>query len=185
MEGYYKENDNELIYLIKDGSNAARKVLYEKYTYLIKKFYFTYFSSAKILFTDFLQEGLMLLERSIYCYRSEVSTFYSFYSVSLRNLSFKFLSRTKSAVYLRENPQHYINNQDYIDENSKSYLFKVIQKEFEKEEEILKVILDFCIIENGTLSALSKKLNISYNKLYIKYKKAKEKVEKILTNLKG
>ena len=184
MEGYYKENDNELIYLIKEGSNAARMVLYDKYTYLIKKMYFTYFSSAKILYSDFLQEGLMLLEHSIYRYRPEVSNFYSFFMVSLRNLAFKLLCRTKSAIYLRENPEHYINNQDFKDEQRHSFLFKIIQKELE-EDELMKVIINECIMGNMKLTVLSRKLNLPYSKLYCKYKKAKEKVEKIFTNLKG
>lgn len=60
----YKYNDNELLYLIREGTIEAEDILYDKYMFLIKK-RISSFKIQKRYKDDFFQEGLMCLSIAI------------------------------------------------------------------------------------------------------------------------
>ena len=75
---YVNYNDYELIYLIKEGSTQAREILFNKYSVLLKKIYKEGFYYKIYQMHDFIQEGLLILNKVIYSYSLEFS--YNFYN---------------------------------------------------------------------------------------------------------
>ena len=63
----FKINDNELIFLMRQGSEEASKILYQKYHYLIQKKSIQ-FKSSEYKNVDFLQEGQIALIKAASTY---------------------------------------------------------------------------------------------------------------------
>ena len=74
-----KYNDNELLYLMREGSIEAEEIIYKKYIFLIHKRIST-FKIQKRYRDDFFQEGLMCLNVAIntYCdmYKKSFNKFF-------------------------------------------------------------------------------------------------------------
>ena len=82
---YYVENDNELLYLIRNHDEEALELMFKKYENLIlsriQKYHFP--KSQK---EDYLQEGRIVLLKAIETYRSEFDkTFTRYFELLLTN----------------------------------------------------------------------------------------------------
>ena len=97
---HYHYNDNELLYLINEGNDSALKIMYMKYTPLIKKRIFD-FKIDRMRYDDFFQEGLMMLDKAI-------KTFNPIYSKSF-NKYFDLILQRKY-VRLIQNYYTYVNS---------------------------------------------------------------------------
>ncbi|MDE5856387.1 MAG: hypothetical protein K2H06_05000 [Anaeroplasmataceae bacterium] len=180
---YYKANDNELIYLIKEGSNAAYRTLYIKYEHLLHKIYIESMKSKGIVMSDFKQEGLMCLEQAIHTYQEKYNcSFYSYFMTILHRNILK-LSR-KNGLSLRENVTEYKDEDFFVSKLSKSSLIHIVIRDLKLDASLDKDIFYECILHNTKITVLARKYNMDYSSVYMKYKKIKQKVEKILTNLK-
>ena len=74
-----KYNDNELLYLLYEGEEVARQLLFKKYKFLIYKRLRAFRIKDKN-FDDFFQEGLMALNDAI-------NHFNPYYHKSFNNIS--------------------------------------------------------------------------------------------------
>ncbi len=76
-------NDNELLYLIEEKSEEALEILQEKYLILIK----TKIKEMKIPYdkrSDYLEEGLITLNKAVKTFDSKKSSsFYSYFTLLL------------------------------------------------------------------------------------------------------
>ena len=74
MLNYDDENDNELLYLIKEENEAAKNLFYEKYTPVVEakaKKYFTQIQNKGYEMNDLIQEGMIGLANAINDYVPE------------------------------------------------------------------------------------------------------------------
>ena len=178
---YQQANDNELLYLIREGNVLAYRVLYKKYEHLIFKFYKENITLNGVILHDFMQEGFMCLEKAIHLYQEKYKcSFYSFFILLLRRNSVK-LSR-KSNLNLREKCMEYKTENSFVSKNSKSFLMKTVIRELNLSDDLEKDIFYDGILNSVKIADIARKHGRSYQFVYMKYKKIKQKVEKILTN---
>ena len=176
---YANYNDNELIYLIKDGNSLAKEYLFNKYSILIKKIYRDGFYRYKCQLYDFLQEGLLVLERVINTYNEIYRfSFFSYFKVCFTRRLIR-LNETKDITFLDERVKYHFT--DAKDEQINP-LQKIIEYSIKDEDELTKLIIKECILENFSLTSFCIKYNLNYNETYIMYRKIRLKLEKILTN---
>lgn len=174
---YYNYNDFELLYLIKDGCHKAEKMLYYKYTFLIKKIYF-HFDLSLYSFPDFMQEGYLLLNDTIRNFdSSKASSFYTYFYICLKHTILK-LTRRKGLV-LKEGEVEF-KEEEHSNKSKYDFNKNIIIKD--KSINNLEIMLiQKCFIDGVSLSEFCRIYNINYNKGYYLYKKLKVKIEKILT----
>ncbi len=178
---YFPVNDQELLYLIKDGNEAARRMLYTKYEHLIPKLFKDVFHIRQIMFADFKQECLMCLEKAIKTYRTDLKcSFYTFYLLIVRRTIYKLYK--KSNLFFQEQHQPYDQEKEQEAYPPESYLLKILYHELDFEGEVERCIFEDCIIRGEKITVFAKKRALDYPFVYKKYKKIKEKAEKILTN---
>ena len=176
---YINHNDYELIYLIKEGVVPARKVLFDKYSVLLKKIYKEGFYYKKYQMYDFIQEGLLILNKVIYSYSLEFNyNFYNYFKLCFaRRLS--RLSMTKEIAFYEDRVKYKFV--DVIDVKTNS-IKKMIEREIENEDDITKLIVSECIFENLSIQSFCFRHNLDYTNTYYLYRKIRLKLEKILTN---
>lgn len=177
---YIGYNDNELIYLIKyDNNDRARKLLYGKYSHYIRKLYHEMNFERKILYIDFQQECLIILEKAIAFFDERQSvSFFSFFSVCVKRRIYK-LSKEKK-VYLQEEKADY-NQCDKLQDYSFCEIKKVLMIEFKNADPIEWLLIEKCMLEGYKIKSICSDYGLNYEKTYYIYKKLRRKVEKILT----
>lgn len=110
-------NDNELLYLIEEKSEEALEILQEKYLILIK----TKIKEMKIPYdkrSDYLEEGLITLNKAVKTFDSKKSSsFYSYFTLLLNRKFIDLLrKRTRdSKIVLVDNLNDYVVD-NYIKE---------------------------------------------------------------------
>lgn len=177
---YIPANDNELLYLIRDGNAIAYRVLYDKYLHLIGKMYKDNGKIHHFIYRDYQQECLMCLEDAIHSYRENYnSTFFSYFVLLVRRRTFKLL-RGKQ-LQLREQNVEYQDSMTSAP-SRKPFMIQTIVHQLNLQEPMEKDLFFECLLQNKPVTQISSKYEISYQRVYAKYKKIKEKVEKILTN---
>ena len=176
---YVNYNDYELIYLIKEGSIPAKNYMFNKYSLLIKKIYREGYYRQTYQLLDFLQEGLLILEKVIYNYDNDFS--YSFFNYFKLCFS-RRLSRLNinGEIVLNERRVKY-KFVDSIDVKSNS-VKKLIEREIENEDELTKRVINECIFENLSIQSFCLKYDLDYTNTYYLFRKIRLKLEKILTN---
>ena len=176
---YISHNDYELVYLIKEGCIQAKELLFEIYGVLIKKIHREGFYYNKYPLLDFLQEGLLILEKVIYNYNIGFS--YSFYNYFILCFS-RRLARlhVSEDIMLCEKRVKY-KFIDTVDVKTNS-VRKLIERAIEDEDEISKKLIYECFLENLSIQSFCVKYNLDYAKTYYAYRKIRFKLEKILTN---
>ncbi|MBD5391012.1 hypothetical protein HDR67_03300 [bacterium] len=173
-------NDNELLYLIRDGNAIAYRVLYDKYLHLIGKMYRENERIHHFIYSDYQQECLMCLETAIHSYRENYnSTFFSYFVLLVRRRTIKLLRGNQ--LQLREQNMEYQDFMRYTSSNENS-LIKSIVHQLDLHEPLDYDLFYECLIQNKPITKIAGKYNLSYQMVYAKYKKIKEKIEKILTN---
>ena len=175
---YINFNDFELLYLVKEGSEKAKTLLFDKYSTLIKKIYREGFYYQRYHYSDFLQEGLMVLENVVCNYKNHYEvTFYNYFKICFA----RRLKRINSQNDLRiceKVVKYRVTDIKDINDNK---LRHILEKECEKEPEIIKKILNECVIGNYSLNRFCEENNLNYRKIYYLYTKMRLKLEKILT----
>lgn len=180
---YYQANDNELIYLIKEGNSLAYRALYKKYEHLIYKIYKNNFEGQGIVASDFMQEGFMCLEKAIWTYQERYNcTFFSYFITILRRNSFRHLK--KSSLNLKESFTEYKPESFFNSKSLASSLLHTVIQQLTLDSSLEKDLFYECLLSNVKITQIAKKYNLKYGFVYVKYKKIKQKVEKILTNTK-
>lgn len=84
---YKNVNDYEVMYMVRENNDEAMSLLFDKYMPLIKKLAVKYYDKVKncgIEFEDFIQEGMIALNRAIMNYDDNSNTlFYTYISVCI------------------------------------------------------------------------------------------------------
>ena len=120
-------NDNELLYLIEEKSEEALEILQEKYLILIK----TKIKEMKIPYdkrSDYLEEGLITLNKAVKTFDSKKSSsFYSYFTLLLNRKFIDLLrKRTRdSKIVLVDDLNDYVVD-NYIKEE---FVFEELFKE--------------------------------------------------------
>ena len=175
---YINYNDYELIYLAKENSETAKKILFDKYSTLISKMYREGFYYQKYNYSDFLQEGLMILETTINNYKNDYDvSFYNYFKICFARRLKRINSQTDLRICESNVKYKFI---DVKDENENKLKY-IIEKECEKEPEIVRKIINECIIENYSLNKFCEENNLNYRKTHYLFTKIRLKLEKILT----
>lgn len=163
-------NDYELIYLIKEGNEAALNFFFEKYDKYIKKVVYSIVYSDICKREDYIQEGRMILYESIFKYDDQLGiSFFAYFSFVLKRKYIKLLRydiRTK-----------YVLCEDVIiDTLPRKTNNKIKGKTFFSDK--LKIeIFDNCIINNVSLKDFARIKKISYHKIYYIYQKMIEELK--------
>lgn len=176
---YLNWNDYELLYLIKEGIEVAKQVLYHKYTHLIYKSYLKCNLNYSFLYSDYLQESLMSLEQAIYRYDDRFSfSFYAYYSLILSHLTIK-VKKGKS-MRLTERFCQYLENEPSYAAKQNGILY-LLRKEVSKEPELIQNMYEYCFLRGGSLTQFCREHTLNYMQMYKNYKKLAIQLEKILT----
>lgn len=159
---YIKYNDNELIYLIKEGSDKALELMFDKYEHLITtivKEAYPYGDKAN----DLIQEGRMVLFECIRFFNCSYNiSFYTYFYISLkRKLSREFNNDYyKGYIPFRESKygeESYINNG-----------ILTIYDRLYKDDDLAMLLLNDYFLGNISLSSIAKKYGIDYMILFRK-----------------
>lgn len=176
---YYNYNDNELLYLAKEGIEKGKECLYYKYEKMINMMYFNSFK-RDFSFWDFKQECLLLLNKVINSYNEEMNvSFYFYYNACLKRLFSKMYK--SNDIRLKESQTIYTDVDSFKDYKN-NQMRNIINRTFSKEEPIVRLVLNKCYYEKMTIRQFCRDYQENYYKIYYIYQKIKAKIEKILTN---
>lgn len=168
MLDFKNYNDYELIYYIREGSEAALVFMIKKYEPLIKKLATTLigFSDKK---DDLIQEGFLIFMKCVEKYNDNMNCcFYSYFIISLRRCFYKLI---KDEYYnmpiLEEDPY-------YIDIESTYKNFK--GRDFFFEDDKINMF-DLCIIGDTSIRQYATIYNIPYKKALALYEDVKKELK--------
>lgn len=162
---YYNFNDYELLYLFKEGEEAAFKELANKYTHYLAKL-FRDGRDYNIPRNDYIQEGLIVLGKAAKSFKMDGNiSFFTFYSICLSRYLLKV---SKKYYFFRETKEY---NQDFIVNKDNHYFDFVINKLLNDEDEYMATILLYCVRYNCSVKYYCSKFNLQYEKIYYEYKK--------------
>ncbi|MBR6071262.1 MAG: hypothetical protein IKP77_00335 [Acholeplasmatales bacterium] len=159
---YLNYNDNELLYLLREGSKEAFLVLYNKYDILIKKI-----SKKACPYGDkkydLIQEGRMILFECIRTYDSyyEIS-FYSYFNICFN----RKLKKEFSGDYYKG----FISFNEALNKKANELCIDYVHifRYFLNDDPLSKLIFEKCIIGNVSIRKLSLDTGIAYSTLYRK-----------------
>lgn len=105
-----KYNDNELLYLLKEGSDDALEILFCKYSFFIE-LKIKEMNIEKMYVDEFYQEGLIALHNAIKKFNDQYNnTFYTFFNVILTRKYLDLLRKNSKEKEIFVKP----NNDDYF-----------------------------------------------------------------------
>ena len=169
-----KYNDNELLYLMREGSIEAEEIIYKKYIFLIHKRIST-FKIQKRYRDDFFQEGLMCLNVAIntYCDMYKKS-FNKFFDLILQRKFIALLKKDQEYFYGVVLIEDYENLNNQLEENESLYYendidHKRIQEYKEElEEQNLSLREKILVLTNKGLkpAQISELLDCKIKKVY-------------------
>lgn len=163
---YYANcNDYELLYLIREGSEQALNLLYQKYYIYINKIVRSV-NIPKYKKEDLIQEGVDVLFASIKNFNPDKfnKTFFNYFKFSLERRIYRLLSHSTyydSNIVLSD----FVAKDDYNIHSDKIMIYRSLL-----EDEIEIEIFEECLLEGLSLVAYAKKKGIPYKKIYYKSK---------------
>ena len=135
---YKNINDYELIYQIRENDEVAYTTLFEKYSFLVNKFDYEYYSNNKnigIEYEDLCQEGFFAISMALKEYNQDTSLFYTYVVLCIRREMERLIK------YHRRYKQMILSNSvslfSYLDESSTLVLEDVISSNINLEEELI------------------------------------------------
>lgn len=181
---YYKYNDYELIYLIKEGNSSACDMLYQKYYPLMFKMIKAYHVSYN-LFEDLLQEARMKLLDAINSYSDFFAcSFFKYFSLLLSRMLNQFCKYNK--FDLRFKPTLRLNDEyENLSAERNEFIEKVISltRMLNFKKDIDEKLFYECVVEGFSLIGFAEKYSVEYYTIRLKYNKLIKEIKKILTNL--
>ena len=127
----YKENDNELVYLVGEDSDHYRYILFTKYKNIIYKIgndYYQKYGGLNLDYDDLIQEGMIGFNRAIDTYNSNCSLFYTYAIICIKRAYITYIRNCYSKKniinsYKIEDSSYY-NNLVYDDDIFISSLYE-------------------------------------------------------------
>lgn len=107
----YKQNDYELIYMVRENDEGSQDILYEKYLPVVKSIaneFYQKYGSYGYDYDDFVQEALIAFQKSIISYNENKNTlFYTFTTLCIKRTLMTFC---RNITRIKNN----FNNNNYI-----------------------------------------------------------------------
>jgi len=186
----YKQNDYELIYLVRENDEDSRDLLFEKYLPIMRSLateFYQRFSSYGYDYDDFLQEAMIAFQKSILKFDDKCNVlFYTFTTVCMRRSLLTFC-RNISSTSKNISRNYFVPIEEY-NEN----LIDINAWDCGEVDEMLrKLILDLsfekgCIFElrlNGfSYREIGILLDIPASSVEFKNRMARKKCERLLKN---
>ncbi len=140
---YKKINDYEVLYMIRENSEDARDILYEKYLPILKKLASSYYARNKNLgadYDDYFQEAVIAFYRAISSYdEAKNALFYTYVSSVVRK---HLLSFVRSLSVKKNTTLNECSYDEAILYNAED---KTSSSEKEMDEQLLNIKNDFDI----------------------------------------
>ena len=172
---HYLDNDNELLYLIKNHNEEALETMFKKYENFIYSKIIKYRFPINLK-EDYLQEGRMVLLKAIETYREEYEkTFMRYFELLLQNrfnTLYKNNKRYHSSVILVESETVDIKDKET---NQKD----IIIVDTTSLTNMEKSIYECYFLENKTVQEITKMLNITSKQVYNSVQRIKKKIQKL------
>ena len=179
---YKSINDYEVLYMIRENSEEAKDLMYEKYMPLVKNMASTFYKLNKNLgaeYEDYIQEGLIALNKAICTYNEKKNVLFFTYFNNIINKHFNAYIRSLKAN------KHTILNQSVrcsdifwnaLEKENFDYDKIIVEEEFIEMKNLLDVELS-CVFElffNGfSRKEISKLLDIPIKAVYSRLAKTK------------
>lgn len=186
----YKQNDYELIYMVRENDDFSRDILYEKYLPVIKgiaKDFHKVYEKYGYDFDDFVQEGLIAFQKALTNFNDDKNAlFYTFVTMCVKRAMLTFcrnISRDKRNYSFNKITQ--LEDYEGVCVDLKADI-DIISSEYEIGEISRKVLLDLpfensCIFElklNGfTYREIGMLLEIPTSTAEFKNRTTKRKLE--------
>lgn len=191
----YKQNDYELIYMVRENDDSSLDLLFEKYTPILKNIaneFYQRYNSYGYDYEDFVQEAMIAFQKAINSFNEDKDTlFYSFVIICIRRSLLTFC-RNISNGRKNVNNNYYVSVEEYenvlLDNNAD---IDTINSMRELDNIFKKLIIDLpfensCIFElrlNGfSYREISILLDIPASSVEFKNRLAKKKIEKLISN---
>ncbi len=177
----YEINDYELIYLIREGNEAAEHLIYKKYNAFIFKC-IKEFNVFKCYYDDFYQEGLLALSQTIETFNMNIDcSFYSYLQIIIKRRFvryFKYSCKIDipfSSYYeeFNEDAAIYNSKKDSIENDYFELGMSLFKTELDKK------VYRMMYKEGMTPSLISEALNIDIKKTYNTIAKIKNKLQEL------
>ena len=134
----YKDiNDYELIYQVRENDECAYNTLFNKYSYVVNKLAYEYYSKNKNLgieLDDLVQEGFFAISTSIKDYNQDASLFYTYVVLCIRREMERYIK------YNRRNKQMILSTavslNQFIDDDNDLFLEDVVDSSYNLEDNI-------------------------------------------------
>ncbi|MBQ8292437.1 MAG: sigma-70 family RNA polymerase sigma factor [Bacilli bacterium] len=174
MSEFGKINDNELLYLIQEGSEEALELMFQKYDPLIKTKMKRFKIEADIA-EDCLQEGRLMLLKAIKLYdASSNKTFNKYFDLILTNRLISLLRENKrkdNITYMTEEIEDANNRENKELENFDYSKLKLS----DMEKEIYKMRF----LRNFKVSDICQILKVSEKTVYNSIQRIKNKLDEL------
>lgn len=169
----YLENDNELLYLIKNHDEEALELMFKKYENLIlskiRQYHFPISNKE-----DYLQEGRIVLLKAIDTYRTEFEkTFTKYFELLLINrfnTLYRINKKYEKHIVLVEVEKVDINNK----KEDKHFDLKEVSADALSEFEFN--VFKYHFIENHTIAETVEKFNLTSKQVYNTIQRIKKKL---------
>lgn len=165
-------NDNELLYLIREGNEEALEIMFKKYEHLIltkiKKFKFN-----GLYKEDYLQEGRLMLHKAIRLYdTSSLKTFNKYFDLILTH---RFISISRKNE--KEKNTYAMAEVNPVEKNVFERKFENIDFSKIKLSPLEREILKLRFFQNSKISVICQKLNVNEKTVYNTIQRIKRKIE--------
>ena len=179
MKSYADYNDNEIIYLVKNGNDEAYSFMVEKYSKLI---YSRIKSMSLYEQEDCFQEGLITLYNAILNYNDSYNKTFNKYFEHLLHNKLIDIKRKQEFDYEIKLSEKIINNSHTICETIDLLIVdkKIIEinKVISKFKDVEKKVYDLYFMEHLSIEEISKELNLDKNRIYYLIFDIKRKIKK-------
>lgn len=172
-------NDYELIYLVKEGSEPALNLLYQKYYILINKLSFSYCGMSDKR-RDLVQEGVVIFFKSIYLYREDMmASFYVYLTIVVE----------RRFAYLIKRSHYYdkvlVFNESLVTLSQDNSGISPLEKYTERmlTDEIDIMIYHHVILSGEPIKYFSERTGINYNSVAYRKKRMIKEFKNILTKI--
>ncbi len=191
---YKGYNDYELIYMVKENSDDCRNILYDKYSSILKKISYEFYSKYKNYgydYDDFLQEAYIAFEKAIIKFdEMNGAIFYTFVILCVRRALISFC-RSISNMKYNISSDNTISIDDIPISDIKSDIRNVIEfseLEHKIRELIFSLPFDISIIMElrincFTFLEISTLLDLPVSTVEFRNRKVKKELLKLLDSL--
>ena len=172
----FVENDNELIFLIREHNDEAMEKMVEKYDILIlsmiNKYHFPVQQKE-----DYLQEGRLVLLKAIDTYQGiNNKTFNKYFELLLQNRFNTLYRKNKKEVELVTLGDKEVMDPTITPINKEVFVNKNALSEFEQE------IYEYYFEQKNSIDKICQVLNVEKKTVYNAIQRIKEKVAKMQKN---